>query len=79
MNRVLYLCGIKQKIGEFALQLSKTDVAVSLVTVGSRGYYVHQNEGSLDGIEDAVVLVRYPKDEFLVPKALRAFSARTPL
>ena len=34
-NRVLYPCGIKQKINEFALHLRKTDAAVSLVTVAA--------------------------------------------
>jgi cyclopropane fatty-acyl-phospholipid synthase-like methyltransferase len=33
-NRVLYPCGIKQKVSEFALHLRKTDADVSLVTVG---------------------------------------------
>ena len=72
-NRILYPCGIKQKISEFALHLRKTEAAVSLVTVGSRSYYVYRYEGSLNGIENAVVLISYPKDAFHVPKALRAF------
>ncbi len=72
-NRVLYPCGIKQKVSEFALHLRKTDAAVSLVTVGSRSYYVYRYEGSLNGIENAVVLISYPKEAFHVPKALRAF------
>lgn len=72
-NRVLYPCGIKQRINEFALHLRKTDAAVSLVTVGSRSYYVYRYEGNLNGIEDAVVLISYPKDAFHLPKALRAF------
>ena len=72
-NRVLYPCGIKQKVSEFALHLQKTDAAVSLVTVGSRSYYVYRYEGNLNGIENAVVLITYPKDAFGVPKALRAF------
>ncbi len=72
-NRVLYPCGIKQKISEFALYLRKTDAAVSLVTVGSRSYYVYRYEGALNGIENAVVLISYPKDAFHTPKALRAF------
>ena len=72
-NRVLYPCGIKQKVGEFALHLRKTDAAVSLVTAHSRSYYVYRYEGSLNGIENAVVLISYPKDAFHVPKALRAF------
>ena len=72
-NRVLYPCGMKQKVNEFALHLRKTDAAVSLVTVGSRKYYVYRYEGKLNGIENAVVLISYPKDGFHEPKALRAF------
>ena len=72
-NRILYPCGIKQKISEFSLHLRKTDSDVSLVTVGSRSYYVYRYEGSLNGIDNAVVLISYPKDAFHVPKALRAF------
>ena len=72
-NRILYPCGIKQKISGFALHLRKTDPNVSLVTVGSRSYYVYRYEGSLNGIDNAVVLISYPKDAFHSPKALRAF------
>ena len=72
-NQILYPCSIKQKISEFALHLRKTDSDVSLVTVGSRSYYVYRYEGSLNGIDNAVVLISYPKDAFHVPKALRAF------
>lgn len=72
-NRILYPCGIKQKISEFALHLRKTDAAVSLVTAHSRSYYVYRYEGNLNGIENAVVLISYPKDAFHVPGALRAF------
>ena len=72
-NRVIYPCGIKQKIREFALYLRKTDTDVSLVTVGSRQYYVYRYEGSLNGVENAVVLISYPKEAFHNPKALRAF------
>ena len=72
-NRIVYPCGIKQKLSEFALHLRKTDSNASLVTVGSREYYVYRYEGSLNGIDNAVVLISYPKDAFHVPKALRAF------
>ena len=47
-------------------------MVVSFVTVGSRSYYVYRYEGNLDGIENAVVLVSYPKEAF-PPKALRVF------
>ena len=35
--------------------------------------YVYRYDGNLNGIDDAVVLISYPKDAFHVPKALRAF------
>ncbi len=72
-NRVIYPCGIKQQISSFALHLRKIGSAVRLVTVGSRKYYVYRYEGPLNGLEDAVVLITYPKDAFLSTKALRAF------
>lgn len=72
-NRTLYPMGIKQSIAHLALHLQKTDRAVRLVTVGSRQYYVYRYEGSLNGLEDAVVLMCYPKEGFHAPKALRAF------
>ena len=72
-NRVLYPCGIKQKVSEFALHLRKTDTVVSLVTAGSRNYDVYWYEGNLNGIENVVVQINYPKDAFRVSKALRTF------
>lgn len=72
-NQVLYPCGIKQKVSELALHLWKTDAGVSLVTVGSRSYYVYQYEESLNGVENAVALISYPKDAFHASKVLRAF------
>jgi len=72
-NRVIYPCGIKQKINEFALLIEQSDSDVRLVTVGSRQYYVYRYEGRLNGIDDAVVLITYPKDAFGDPKALRTF------
>ena len=72
-NRILYPHGIKQKLSGLALHIRKTDAAVSLVTAHSRKYYVYRYEGNLNGIENAVVLITYPKDAFHTPKALRAF------
>ena len=72
-NRILYPCGIKQKASEFAFHLRKTDPGVSLVTVGSRNYYVYRYEGNLNGIDNAAVLLSYPEDAYHVPKALRVF------
>ena len=72
-NRIIYPCSIKKKINEFALFMKNTDPDIRLVTVGSRQYYVYRYEGKLNGIDDAVVLITYPKDSFANPKALRAF------
>lgn len=40
---------------------------------GSRSYHVDRYEGSLNGIDDVVVLISYPEDAFYDPKALRTF------
>mgnify|MGYP003303775257 CR=1 FL=1 len=72
-NRILYPCGIRQKTSAFALHLRKTDPDVSLVTVGSREFYVYRYEGKLNGIPNAAVLLSYPKEAFGNPKALRVF------
>lgn len=75
-NRVTYPCGIKQKISSFALQLRKTDKATSLVTVGSRQYYVYRYGGNLNVLENTVVLISYPKEAFHNPKSLLPFFVR---
>ncbi len=72
-NRVIFPAGIRQQIAQFAQYIRKTDSDVNLVTVGKRQYYVYRYEGSLNDLEDAVVLISYPKDAFSLPKALRAF------
>lgn len=72
-NRILYPCGIRQKASAFALHLRKTDPDVSLVTVGSREFYVYRYEGELNGIPNAAVILSYPKDGFGNPKALCVF------
>ena len=70
-NRVIFPCGIKQGIHEFALYISKEET--SLVTVGSRKFYIYRYEGKLNGIDNAVVLISYPENAFHNPKGLRAF------
>lgn len=72
-NRILYPCGIRQKASAFALHLRKTDPGVSLVTVGSREFYVYRYEGELNDIPNAAVILSYPKEAFGNPKALRVF------
>ncbi len=70
---MIFPAGIKQQVSQFAQFIRKTDTNVNLVTVGNRQYHVFRYEGKLNGIEDAVVLISYPKDAFGVPHALRAF------
>ncbi len=72
-NRVIFPFGIRQQIAQFAQFIRKTDRNVNLVTVGRREYYVLRYEGCLNDLEDAVVLISYPKDAFGLPRALRAF------
>lgn len=72
-NRVIYPCGIRQKVSELALQLRKKDRAVSLVTVGGREFYMYRYEGELNDIPNAVVIISYPREAFGDPKALRVF------
>ena len=72
-NRVIFPADIKQNISEFARFFLKTDPNVNLVTVGRRQYYVYRYEGKLNKLENAVVLISYPKGAFGVPNALRAF------
>lgn len=72
-NRIIYPCGIRQKVSEFALHLRKEDPNVSLVTVGGREFYVYRYEGELNDIPNAVVILSYPKEAFGESKALRVF------
>ncbi|HIX29347.1 MAG TPA: transposase, partial [Candidatus Blautia stercoravium] len=55
-NRILYLWGICQKAGLFALHLRKTDPGVSLVTVGDCQFYEYRYEWKLNGILNAAVM-----------------------
>ena len=72
-NRIIYPCGIRKKVSEFATYLRKQDADVNLVTVRHRQFYVYRYEGKLNEIENAVVIISYPKEAFLNPKALRIF------
>ena len=72
-NRVIFPAGIRQQISQFAQFIHKSDTNVSLVTVDKRQYYVYRYEGCLSDLEDAVVLISYPKGGFGLPHALRAF------
>ena len=72
-NRIIYPLGIRVKVSEFAKLLDKSDSDVNLVTVGNRQFYVKRYEGKLNGIDNAIVLITYPKEAFSNPKALRVF------
>lgn len=72
-NRIIYPCGIKQQIKNFASFMRETDRNIDLVTVGKRQFYVYRYEGKINGITDTVVLISYPKEAFGNPIALRAF------
>ena len=72
-NRVIFPAGIRQQVSQFAQFIRKTDTNVSLVTVDKRQYYVYRYEGCLNDLEDAVVLISYPKGAFGLAHALRAF------
>ena len=72
-NRVIYPAGVRRQISQFAQFIRIADANVNLVTVDKRQYYVYRYEGSLSDLEDAVVLISYPKGAFGVPHALRAF------
>ncbi len=71
-NRIIYPCGIKTSIENFAQ--NHIDINdVDLVTVNGKDYYVYRYEGSLNDIANAVVLMSWPVDAFKNPKALKAF------
>ena len=72
-NRIIYPCGIKTSIQKFSMFIRKDDPNVSLVTVGGRQFFVYRYEGALNDMENAVVLITYPKNAFGDGKALRAF------
>lgn len=72
-NRIIYPCGIRQQVSEFARYLKKEDPNVSLVTVDRREFYVYRYEGKLTDIMNAAVILSYPKEAFGNPKALRVF------
>lgn len=72
-NRIIYPCGIRQKVSDFALHLRKRDPDVSLVTVGGREFYVYRYEGELNDIMNAAVILSYSKEAFGNRKTLRVF------
>ena len=72
-NRIIYPYGKRLKVSEFALILKEENPKVNLVTVRNREFYVYRYEGKLNDIENAVVLLCYPKGAFHQEKTLRVF------
>ena len=72
IHAILKSC-IKRKVSESALYLRKIGADINLATVDRLKYYVCRYEGSLNGIEDPVVLITYPSDTLHIPKAPRTF------
>ena len=70
-NRILYPDGSRRRAQDHASMLPNDQY--HLVTVGGHEYWVHRYEGALNGIDNAVVLLSYPKDAFGNKNALRVF------
>ncbi|MCQ5364097.1 IS701 family transposase [Anoxybacillus salavatliensis] len=60
-NRLLYPKGIAVQVREFARYIEPKDT--HLVTVGEERYRVYRYEGSLKGLDDAVVLLAWKADQ----------------
>ena len=71
-NRIFYPYEIRWKLSQYAAQINRKR-ETHLVTVGNREYYVHAQECRLNGIENAVVILSFPKEAFGNLKALRCF------
>ena len=67
-NRIIYPCGMKMNVCEFAKTLSRIAL-FHIVTVKGRKYYVYRYEGKLNDIEKAVVLICYALDKYQIRSA----------
>ena len=70
-NRILYPHGARTSPHDYASILPPDQF--HLVTVKGREYYVHRYQGHLNKIDQAVVLLTYPKEAFGVCTALKVF------
>ena len=71
-NRIIYPQGIRIGISNFVDKyVHKSDV--HLVTVNNSEYWIYRYEGPLNDIENAVVILTWPKGSFKKPKSLKAF------
>lgn len=71
-NRIIYPNGIRIQIADFATEYIEPE-DVDLVTVNGHEYYAYRYEGKLNDIENAVVIISWPKEAFKNSKALKAF------
>ncbi|MBE2909174.1 IS701 family transposase, partial [Anoxybacillus flavithermus] len=67
-NRLLYPKGIAVQVREFARYIEPKDT--HLVTVGKERYRVYRYEGSLKGLDDAVVLLAWKADQSMTSEHL---------
>jgi len=70
-NRIIYPDNKKVSIADYAKTLTQDDF--HSVTVKNDEYLVARYVGRLNGIEKAIVVLTYPKDNFGVKSTLRAF------
>lgn len=70
-NRIIYPQGIRINISNFAQHIKKSDV--NLVTVNNSKYWTYRYEGTLNGIDNAIIVFSWPEKAFGVSKALKTF------
>ncbi len=70
-NRILYPDDHRRSAQDYAAILPNGQY--HLVTVGGHEYWVHRYQDALNGIDQAVVLLSYPKNAFGQKQALRVF------
>ena len=70
-NRIFYPDDQRCNARDYASKLPKDQY--HLVTESGHKYWVHRYQGKLNGIDQAAVLLSYPKDAFDQKNVLRAF------
>lgn len=70
-NRIIYPFGLRTSLQKFATHLRMDDL--HLVTVDKDSYWVYRYEGPLNDIENAVVLLSWPKGAPLKEQTLRCY------
>ena len=73
MNRTIYPHGVKCSVRQLAEILKDHTESFRTVTVKGHKYNIFRYEGSLNGIDNAVILISFPVGAMGNPKALRAF------